>query len=237
MLVPIGFASARVRLVTAFSRIRTFVFDLPFVFVVAVLAVVTAASVFAVLRRQASRATIVAAFKYDDVSFALPASAETALGGPLSAQEIESIKQISRRELDRAFAGLRMRVTQTGEGFWRVDVLQAFRERGPLPNAGQALPLGPLGGVGRVGFVILALGAIKHAPAGAPREIVIEGIGRGIGRAAVHEFAHQILGAVAMDNATDKHSYEYGSFDRAPQYYGDLHWSIAWPELQRKIGR
>jgi hypothetical protein len=85
--------------------------------------------------------------------------------------------------------------------------------------------------------VILALGAIKHAPAGAPRQIVVEGIGRGIGRAAVHEFAHQILGVVAMDNATDGNSYEYASFERASQYYGELHWSSAWPLLQRKIGK
>jgi hypothetical protein len=65
---------------------------------------------------------------------------------------------------------------------------------------------------------------------------MIEGIGRGIGRVAAHEFAHQILGSAAMHNATDQYSYEYPSPDRASQYYGELHWTIARPLLQRKLG-
>ena len=63
------------------------------------------------------------------------------------------------------------------------------------------------------------------------------GIGRGIGSVAAHEFAHQILGGVAVHDDTDENSYEYPSPDRASQYYGELHWTIAQPLLHQKIGR
>ena len=65
-------------------------------------------------------------------------------------------------------------------------------------------------------------------------------IGRGTGRAAVHEFAHQALGADNLrhiDNRTDEQSYEYGSADRAAQYYGELRWTTAWPVLEDKFGK
>lgn len=35
----------------------------------------------------------------------------------------------------------------------------------------------------------------------------------------------------------DDTSYEYGNADRASQYYGELHWTTAWPILQQKFGR
>ena len=50
---------------------------------------------------------------------------------------------------------------------------------------------------------------------------MIDGIGRGIGRAAVHELAHQALGLenlAYIDNRTDENSYEYGNADRPAQY-------------------
>jgi hypothetical protein len=84
--------------------------------------------------------------------------------------------------------------------------------------------------------VILAVNAVHHAPSGASRGIIVEGIGRGIGRAAVHEFAHQILGPEMRDNRTDQDTYEYFNADRASQYYGELRWTTAWPLLQDKLG-
>jgi hypothetical protein len=57
----------------------------------------------------------------------------------------------------------------------------------------------------------------------------------GVGRAAVHEFAHKLAG-IADDNA-DENSYEFGRSDRASQYYGALHWTIALPALQEKLGQ
>ena len=69
---------------------------------------------------------------------------------------------------------------------------------------------------------------------------MIDGIGRGIGRAAVHELAHQALGLenlAYIDNRTDENSYEYGNADRPAQYYGDVRWTTAWPVLKEKFGR
>ena len=200
------------------------------------IALVATGSVLAVLGCQAFTRTATAGFWYEDISFALPADATTQLGGPLEQQEIESIKHLSRIELERAFSGLRITVTQRQDAFWRVEVLQTLQSRSPLPIAGQSFGLGPLGGVGAVGFMILALNGIQYAPSGASRQNMIEGIGRGIGRAAVHEFTHQILGTAAMHNAADENSYEYHSSDRASQYYGELHWSTAWTLLQQKFG-
>jgi len=80
------------------------------------------------------------------------------------------------------------------------------------------------------------MAAMAHAPAGTTREQLVAGIGRGVGRVAVHELAHGILGAGAMDNRTDDHSYEYFTHNRESQYYGELHWGPARPLLQQKIG-
>jgi hypothetical protein len=96
--------------------------------------------------------------------------------------------------------------------------------------------LGVLGGHGAVMFDIVALKAIHYAPAAASRQSIIDAIGRGIGRVAVHEFIHQILGVAASHNDADEKSYEYGSPDRPSQYYGDLHWTTAWPHLASKFG-
>ena len=107
-----------------------------------------------------------------------------------------------------------------------------------LANAGETLTLGPLGGRSEVNFLEVVSAAIAHAPSGTPREMLVEGIGRGTGRAAVHELAHAILGATApMDNRTDADSYEYFSHNRRSQYYGELHWTSARHILERKVGR
>jgi hypothetical protein len=81
----------------------------------------------------------------------------------------------------------------------------------------------------------VALKAIQYAPADASRATIIDGIGRGIGRVAAHEFAHQILGGNNMHNQTDENSYEFPSPDRASQYYGELHWTTARPILEQKL--
>ena len=56
----------------------------------------------------------------------------------------------------------------------------------PFTNAGESHVFGPLESWGSVGFLILAHNAIQYAPPGASRQTIVEGIGRGIGRAAVH---------------------------------------------------
>jgi hypothetical protein len=64
---------------------------------------------------------------------------------------------------------------------------------------------------------------------------ITEAIGRGIGRVAAHEFAHQILNAGAVHDHTDENSDEFQSPDRASQYDGELHWTTARPLLEQTL--
>jgi len=81
---------------------------------------------------------------------------------------------------------------------------------------------------------MLVSNAVAYAD-GSDRAAMISGIGRGIGRAAAHEFAHQLVGTAAV-HSNDVLSYEYESSARREQYYGELHWDLAWPVLQRRVG-
>ena len=179
--------------------------------------------------------TATAGFWFEDVSFALPAPAAEKIGGLLTDAELESIQQISRTELEHAFAGLRIRVTDDRRSFWRVEVVRSLRGGGPLPHTGESRSFGWLGGSGGVSFDLVALMAIRYAPERATRQAIIEGIGRGIGRVAAHELAHQILNSGAVHNEADENSYEYPRPDRASQYYGELHWTTARPFLEQKL--
>jgi hypothetical protein len=176
-----------------------------------------------------------AGFWYEDRAFALPAHAAETLGGLLADGELESIKTISRAEVERAFTGLNIRVVDDRSAFWRIEVVRSLRARGPLPNAGESMPLGFMGGSGAVSFDLVALKAIQYAPPGATRQTILDGIGRGIGRVAAHELAHQIVNSAAAHNNGDEDSYEYPTPDRASQYYGELHWTTARPLLERRL--
>ena len=176
-----------------------------------------------------------AGFWYEDGAFTLPADLASRLGGPLAPGEIETIKRVSLDELRQAFARLRVTVTAAPPALWKVRVVDVVPQQGGLPTAGQSMSLGVMGGNGWVGFQTLTLSAVNHAPAGTVRRQVIEGIGRGIGRAAAHEFAHQILGRAMPDDKADSGSYDYFTSDRPSQFYGELHWAGAWPLLQQKL--
>jgi hypothetical protein len=102
--------------------------------------------------------------------------------------------------------------------------------------AGVSYALGPLGGGGFLNFTTLALKAVAYAPAGASRDEIVAAVGRGIGRSAVHEFSHLILG-VRPVHSEDEDSYEFDSADRRSQYYGELRWAAARPLLERRLGR
>jgi hypothetical protein len=182
-----------------------------------------------------ARSTPTVGFWFQDDVFALPAHAAEQLGGPLTVTELDSIKQVSREELARAFAGLRIRIGDNPEAFWRIGVAKSLHGRGPLPNAGESLSFGWMGGSGAVSFELISLKAIQYAPAGASRPAIVEAIGRGIGRVAAHELAHEILHAGPVHNSADENSYEYPSPDRAAQYYGELRWTTARPLLEQAL--
>jgi hypothetical protein len=202
-------------------------------------AVALVAILCAIVAWNASRTVFVVGFWFDDFPFEVSEGVTTLLGGPLTASEIDTIKRTSYEELTRAFSGLRVTFTDSRQAFWTVRVRQSFETRRAqkLPTAGETLHMGPLGGRSAVNFTEVVMAAIAHAPAGATRETLLNGIGRGIGRTAAHELAHAILGAAGpMDNRTDAHSYEYFTHNRPSQYYGQLHWARAWPVLLERVG-
>ena len=214
--------------------------------VIGATAVAAVTVTFAAIGWRASRATIDAGFWWDDAPFLLSADDTTKIGGALNAAELTHIKELSRAEVRHAYAGLRINVTEDHGAFWRVAVvgepITTTRNHitYPFSAAGESRVFGPLGGSGSVAFPMLAHNAIEYAPAGASRAQMVDGIGRGIGRAAVHEFAHQALGldnVSYIDNRDDVDSYEHGNADRPEQYYGNLRWTTAWPILQEKFGR
>jgi hypothetical protein len=102
--------------------------------------------------------------------------------------------------------------------------------------AGETRGLPGLGGLGAVNFSYFAAGAIVYAPPGATREEIVAGIGRGLGRAAVHEFAHQLVRRVELHASRDRGSYEYDAASRAEQFYGPMHWDNAGPVLKERFG-
>jgi len=214
--------------------------------VIGAVAIATVLTTSAVIAWRVSNATIAAGFWWEDAAFALSADDARKIGGALRADEVTRMQRISRGEIEGAYRGLRITLSGNHDAFWHVAVvgepITVTRNHMtyPFSMAGQSHVFGPLGGFGSVAFAILAHNAIDYAPSDASRAQIVDAIGRGIGRAAVHEFAHQALGADNLrhiDNRTDEQSYEYGSADRAAQYYGELRWTTAWPVLEEKFGK
>jgi len=218
----------------------------PATVLIGTIAVLVVTVTSALIAWRAASATIDAGFWWADTPFVLSADDAVKVGGPLTGDELKSIEDTSRAEVRRAYADLRINITDRRRAFWRVAVVGApltvtrNRTTYPFSFAGESRVFGPLGGSGSVAFAMLAHNAIEYAPPDASRRQIVDGIGRGIGRAAVHEFAHQALGLDNLghlDNRTDEDSYEYANADRASQYYGELRWTTAWPMLVQKFGR
>jgi hypothetical protein len=202
-------------------------------------AVALVLSALAFVRWRAATAIIDVGFWYEDFSYRLPDQLTDRIGGPLTVADIDVIQGVSRDELARAFAGLRIAVTDRRDAIWRIGVVYDI-PRTPLgmvprntPRSGEMRNVGFLGGTGSVEFQQLAFAAFHYAPEGATRADIIRGIGRGIGRTAAHEFGHAMG---LLGHSDDPLSYEAGSWDRAAQYYGELHWA-AWPLLQDRFGK
>jgi hypothetical protein len=194
-------------------------------------------AVFAFLTAGCSQ-THTAGFWFADDALTLPDAVAGPLGGPLTDRERASLQQIARAEIDRAFAGLPLSITEGRDAFWRVAVLRSLPSRGnrALPHAGESLAMGFMGGTGAVDFDFVAFTALHVAHDPTARPVIVEAMGRGIGRVAVHEFMHQILGASIGHDDSDANSYEFGNPERRSQYYGELHWTTALPLLRLKLG-
>ena len=175
------------------------------------------------------------AFWFEPISDDVKHSVPDRLAGSISAQDIVVIEATAREEVVRAFRDLPIVLSTDRVETYRVRVVGRLQNPKTAPSAESHLIAG-LGGQGFVNFQLHAHGAVTYAPVDASRNEIIEGIGRGIGRAAVHEFTHQLLGRGAkIDDSEDVQSYEYGSAVRQQQYDGPMRWDIAAPMLRKRF--
>jgi hypothetical protein len=175
-----------------------------------------------------------AGFWFEDVAFS-----SGKLGGPITRQEMDALISIARAEVRGAFSGLNITFTDRRDTAYRVRVVQELRDQRSrrlvyIPAESRAAS--GLGGQGIVSFSWLASSAVVYAPEDADRAMMIEAIARGIGRTAVHEFVHVLFPHVAIHDSKDIRSYEYHSAARREQYFGDMHWDLARPLLQERLG-
>ena len=175
---------------------------------------------------------------FSDNACVLRAGALQPFGDLFTEAERQTIEQLARREVTIAFAPVRVAITAAPTAFWRIAVVRSLPTRAgqALPRSGESIALGPLGGGGTVACDVIVRKAMQFAPEGTTRAQLIDAVGRGVGRTAVHELVHQILGAAGTHNEADIDSYEHGSSDRASQFYGTLHWTTALPLLREKFG-
>jgi hypothetical protein len=201
--------------------------------VVAVL--IAGAAAYALATALSRPASVDAGFWFEEVAFE-----SSRLGDPLTAAEIATIESVARAELRQAFGGLPLSVSDRRDARYTLRVVQEVRDlrfRRPVGVAGQSRGIAGFGGSGSVSFDFLANGAMAWAPDGADRAELVAAIGRGIGRTAVHEFTHQLLPRAPIHDSRDDRSYEYQSAARAAQYYGPMHWDLAWPLLHQRMAR
>jgi len=160
------------------------------------------------------------------------------LGGAVTAQEMATITAVAQSELTDAFGGLSIRVSNRRDAKYRVRVVQQLRDmrvRWEVQVPAESRSVAGFGGQGAVNFFWMANAAVAFAPDTADRPAIIHAIGRGIGRAAAHEFAHLLLPRASIDDATDVNSYEYQSAARREQYFGELRWGRVRPLLEERI--
>ena len=171
----------------------------------------------------------------------LPPYVVDVIAGQPTPTELAAIERLARVEVERAFEGLRLSFTDRRDAFWKIEVLNDLVVNTESPYAGrpsgiaESFAAGPLGGRATVSFSRAAQLAASLAPHAASRPVVLDGIARGIARAAVHELAHLVTGLNIHDRA-DPDSYEYPFADRQAQFYGELHWGSAWPLLVAQLG-
>jgi hypothetical protein len=206
--------------------------------VIAVVLLLACTSVWLLAARSKDR-VVEAGFWFEPVTFDASEVEADRLGGGVTLLEMETIKSVAMSELRLAFAGLRISFSDRRDAPFTVRVAQTLRN--PIFRngvfAGDSRGMWPLGGRGALNFRLLVSTAIAYAPPCADRAMKIEAIGRGVGRAAAHEFAHQILGSKDIHFGRDRKSYEFWNADRAEQYYGPMRWDVAGPLIEARLKR
>ena len=171
---------------------------------------------------------------FDEVPFSAPR-----LGGGLDDHDRRVIERVALDEIRAAFAGLRLDVGLGRGGRYHVRVVPEVLDRRlhrEWSVAGQSRAMAGVGGYGEVNFSFLASSALVYADDTATRDELVAAIGRGVGRAAVHEFTHQLLPRAPIHRSRDRDSYEYYSAGRPQQYFGTMRWSMARPLLEARLG-
>lgn len=177
-----------------------------------------------------------------DIGFWFEAGVHEAAGPEraITSGELVAIDAVARSELARAFAGMRMTLSDSRRARYRISVVPRLRDRRLVRDidvAGESRAVSGLGGSGAVSFSFLASGASACAPEDADRTAVVEAIGRGIGRTAAHELVHQMFPGAPIHDSRDVRSFEYYSAARCEQYFGEMHWDLAGPLLRARFGR
>lgn len=125
-----------------------------------------------------------------------PTSYKSAAIGTMTADDLVTIDAIARSELRDAFRGLNIVLSDRRDAPYRISVIQDIRDdrlKRQMSVAGASRAVAGFGGSGAVSLAYLAAAAEVYAPEGASRATIIDAIGRGIGRVAVHEFTHLFL--------------------------------------------
>ena len=195
---------------------------------------VAATAAYTLYEKRSRPGSVEAGLWFDEVTFS-----SNRLGEPLTPGEVATIEAVARAEVREAFHGLRITLSGRHDALYTLHVMQDvldLRFKRAVGVAGQSRGIAGFGGSGSVSFDFLANGAMAWAPDDASREELVTAIGRGIGRTAVHEFTHQILPTVPIHDSRDAQSYEYASAARSAQYIGPMHWDLARPLLEQRLG-
>ncbi len=205
---------------------------------IGVAAVSTAALLLTVAERGTRAHVVRASFRFEGVTFDAPELAARR-GGPLNAEERRAIEGVARQEVARAFAPWRIDITGAAAAHYRVRVVQSLGPRRGIGAmaAAESRVFGPLGGAGIISFSTIAALAVGYAPPDTPRHQLVAAIGRGVGRVAAHELAHQILPQRNFHTSRDEASYDFGAANRTAQFFGEAHWDVAGPWLEAALGR
>lgn len=191
-------------------------------------------ALLAVMAGGCDRGPVTLGFWFDDVTFESPV-----LGGRITADDLRVVEGVARQELALAFRKFDIAITASRNVRYRVRVAQELYGN-PLVRryavAGESRSLPLVGAFGAVNFTYFAAGAIVFAAEGISRPELLAAIGRGVGRGAVHEFAHQLVGG-DLHATRDRGSYEYRAASRVEQYYGPMHWDVAGPLLRKQYTR
>lgn len=169
---------------------------------------------------------------FDDIGADASAEFAERAGSPLTTEEVARIESIAREELRAAYATTCLPISASPRATYRLHVQRELK--GLIAAGSRSMP--GAGGSGEISFGAIASNAVAFAPAGASREVLVAAIGRGIGRTAAHELAHQVLGGVDIHDKRDRFSYEYPDL-RPEHFYSSLHWTIAAAPLQARLGR